>query len=46
MRNAVIASVIVHCRGWGKKRGERKISEFRKKFKFPESEISQYSGNT
>ena len=32
VRNDVITNVIVHCRG-GKKGGERKRGEFRKKFK-------------
>ena len=40
VRNDVIISVIVHCRG-EKRRGERRIGGFRKKIKIPESKISQ-----
>ena len=40
VRNDVITNVIVHCRG-GKKGGERRRGEFRKKLKIPEYEISQ-----
>ena len=40
IRNDVMTFVIKCCRG-EKKRDERKIDEFRKKLKIPESEISQ-----
>ena len=40
VRNDVVTSVVVHCKG-KKKRGGKKNRQIQKKLKIPESEISQ-----